>query len=751
MRPEVSFENLLNNLPVEYSGADREMITHAYEFAKQAHEGQKRASGQPYITHCVAVANILSELNVPPAIIIAGLLHDTVEDTGVTLEDLAAEFDEDVAILVDGVTKLSNLPQVTRDDLHQQDAEEDDSEQLEFNTPPEDDEVYADKGLRSSRADLKKETLRKTLMAMGDDVRIVLIKLADRLHNMRTLGHVPEHKQKRIAQETLDIFAPLANRLGIWRIKWELEDLSFRYVQPEDFKKIAGKLSEQQIGREEEVDNIVARLKTVMQESQIEAEITGRPKHIYSIYRKMIEKDEPFEMVRDLRAVRLIVKDIPTCYMALGVIHTHWRPIPREFDDYIAAPKDNFYRSLHTAVFYDDSKPLEVQIRTLEMHRDAEYGIAAHWRYKEKGQRNELYEQRINYFRKLMDWRRDVEDAEEFVNGMKSDVFEDRVYAFTPQGDIIDLPAGSTPIDFAYHVHTEIGNRCRGAKINSKLVSLDYILKTGDMVEILTAKQGGPSRDWLNTNLGLVNTQRARSKIRQWFKKQDRELNITTGKSALEKELSRLDMRDVNLDKLARRFELRAAENLFAAVGCGDISIKRIINKLSDLEEESQPSISDIVTTASTQHDKNAVSVLGLKGLLTNFARCCNPLPGDEIVGYITRGRGATIHRRDCPNILRMIDKDRERIVKVTWGEPQKTFPVSMEIKAYDRQGLMWDVYNILNTEGINITANNQKVAHNIVTINMTLEVRDISQLSMILTRIENLPNVLDAHRLKPG
>ena len=727
------------------------MITRAYEFSKQAHEDQKRASGQPYITHCVAVASILSELNVPPAIIIAGLLHDTVEDTAVTLDDLAKEFGEDVANLVDGVTKLSNLPQVTRDDIHQEDMDEGHPDQLEFKTPPEENEMYADKGLRSSRADLKKETLRKTLMAMGDDVRIVLIKLADRLHNMRTLGYVPEHKQKRIAQETLDIFAPLANRLGIWRIKWELEDLSFRYVQPEDFKKIAEKISEQQIGREKKIDQIVDRLKSVMQEAQIEAEVTGRPKHIYSIYRKMIEKDEPFEMVRDLRAVRLIVKDIPTCYMALGVIHTHWRPIPREFDDYIAAPKDNFYRSLHTAVFYDDSKPLEVQIRTLEMHQDAEYGIAAHWRYKEKGQRNEIYEQRINYFRKLMDWRRDVEDAEEFVNGMKSDVFEDRVYAFTPRGDIIDLPAGSTPIDFAYHVHTEIGNRCRGAKINSKLVSLDYTLKTGDMVEILTAKQGGPSRDWLNTNLGLVNTQRARSKIRQWFKKQDREINVTTGKTALEKELARLDMRDVNLDKLARRFDLRAAENLFAAVGCGDISIKRIINKLSDLEEETLPPMSEIITSASTRQDKNAVSVLGLKGLLTSFARCCNPLPGDEIVGYITRGRGATIHRRDCPNILRMIDKDRERIVKVTWGEPQKTFPVAMEIKAYDRQGLMWDVYNILNTEGINITGNSQKTAHNIVTINMTLEVRDIAQLSMILTRIENLPNVLDAHRLKPG
>lgn len=747
----MKFESLLENLPPDYGVPDREMITRAYEYAVKAHESQRRASGQPYISHCVAVANILAELNVPPVLIVAGLLHDTVEDTPVTLEDLTKDFGEDVAKLVDGVTKLSNLPRVARDDLHQDEADLDEPELDYFTTTPENEESYADKGLRSSRADLKKETLRKTLMAMGDDVRIVLIKLADRLHNMRTLSYVPEHKQKRIAQETMDIFAPLANRLGIWRIKWELEDLSFRYIQPEEYKKIAEKLSEQQISREEEIENILANLQSVMRQSQIEAEITGRPKHIYSIYHKMVDKDEPFEMVRDLRAVRLIVKDVPTCYMALGVIHTNWRPIPHEFDDYIAAPKDNFYRSLHTAVFYDDSLPLEVQIRTLEMHQDAEYGIAAHWRYKEKGRRDEIYEQRINYFRKLMDWRRDVEDAEEFVNGMKSDVFEDRVYVFTPRGDIIDLPAGSTPIDFAYHVHTEIGNRCRGAKINGKLVSLDYNLKTGDKVEILTAKQGGPSRDWLNSTLGLVNTQRARSKIRQWFKRQHREINISTGKAALEKELIRLDMNDVNQDKLAGLFDLRSSEDLYAAIGCGDLSIKRIINKLSEMEEEARMPLPEIKSATSTPHDKNAVNVLGLKGLLTNFARCCNPLPGDEIVGYITRGRGATIHRSDCPNILRMEGKDRERIVKVSWGEPQKTFPVSMEIKAYDRQGLMWDVYNILYNEGINILGNSQKVAHNIATINMALEVRDIAQLSLILTRIENLPNVLEAHRLKPG
>ncbi len=731
----MKIESLMEILPENFSLVDRDLVMRAYKFAEQAHTGQTRASGDPYITHCVAVAAILAELRVPPVIIIAGLLHDTVEDTTVTLDDIKREFGEEVAKLVDGVTKLTNLPRVSRVEHL--------SEALEDEPVP-----VSDAGMRSHKRDLRNETLRKTFIAMGDDIRVVLIKLADRLHNMRTLRYMPEHKRILIAQETLDIFAPLANRLGIWRIKWELEDTAFRYVNPEKYAEIADNLSERRSDRERTVVQIIEHLKTVLEQSGIKAEISGRPKHIYSIYRKMVEKGKPFEMVRDLRGVRLIVPDIPACYAALGVIHGNWRPIPHEFDDYIASPKDNFYQSLHTAVIYDDGKPLEVQIRTPEMHQNAEYGIAAHWRYKEKGKRDDVYEQRINWIRRLMEWRQDVDDAQEFVDGLKSDVFEDRVYVFTPRGDIIDLPSGSTPIDFAYHVHTEIGHRCRGAKVNGKLVSLDYVLKTGDQLEILTAKQGGPSRDWLNSNLGLVKTQRARSKIRQWFKYQDREQNLTQGKAILDKEMRRLGMVDLELNDLANLFDYSNSEELYVGIGCGDISIGRIINKVSEIGRPKDPLLEPHPVTEEKKNG-NHVSVLGLKGLLTSFARCCNPTPGDPIVGYITRGRGATIHRQDCPNILRMTD--RERIVKVSWGEPMKTYPVRLEIKAYDRQGLMGDIYNIIYNENINLIDVDLKVAHNLASIWLVIEVGDISQLSRVLTRIENLPNVMEAHRMKPG
>ena len=734
----MKIDSLMESLPQNYSVVDREIILRAYQFAEKAHQGQKRASGEPYVSHSLAVAAILAEMHVPPAVVIAGLLHDTVEDTPVTLNELRQEFGDEVARLVDGVTKLTNLPRVTRGDQHRYDTIADED------VPDTDIAQYP----RSRRRDLATETLRKVFLAMGDDIRVVLIKLADRLHNMRTLGYMPEEKRRRIAQETLDIFAPLANRLGIWQIKWELEDLAFRYVNPEKYREIAENLAERRQDRERQVVSIINNLQRVLRENGIKAEINGRPKHIYSIYKKMVEKGKPFEMVRDLRAVRCIVDDVPACYAALGVIHTHWRPIPQEFDDYIAAPKDNFYQSLHTAVIYDDGKPLEVQIRTLEMHQNAEFGIAAHWRYKERSPRDQMYEQRINWLRKLMEWRQEIEDAQEFVDGMKSDVFQDRVYVFTPRGDIIDLPAGSTPIDFAYHVHTEIGNRCRGAKVNGKLVTLDYTLKTGDQVEILTAKQGGPSRDWLNLSLGLVKTQRARSKVRAWFKRQDREQNLVQGKAMLEKELRRLGMSDVDSEKLAQDFDFRTAEDMYVAIGCGDLGLGRIINKLSDANTRKDPLLS-LAQPREHKPGSNGVSVLGLKGLLTNFARCCNPAPGDEIVGYITRGRGATIHRQDCPNILRL--KDRERIIKVSWGEPHQTYPVAVSVKAYDRQGLMNDISMILGNEEVNLIDIDLKISHNLANINMVLEVGDITQLSRVLTRIENLPNVMEAHRLNPG
>lgn len=738
----MKIDTLFEDLPDTYSATDRELILRAYLFAELAHEGQKRASGEKYVTHCVAVAHILAEMSVPPSVVVAGLLHDTVEDTDITLEDIQEEFGEEICKLVDGVTKLIQLPSVSRSDSHF----------IEKDEPRTEDDLYKIGGSpreskRDRHKDLRNETLRKTFIAMGEDIRVVLIKLADRVHNMRTLRHILEDKRVKIAQETLDIYSPLANRLGLWRIKWELEDISLRYVNPEKYKEIADNLSVRRSVREKEIQEIIEQLTALLKSSGIEAEISGRSKHIYSIYKKMEEKGGAFEMIHDLRGVRLIVPDVPTCYAVLGTIHTKWRPIPQEFDDYIAAPKDNFYQSIHTAVIYDDGKSLEVQIRTPEMHQNSEFGIAAHWRYKEKGKRDDVYQQRINWMRKLMEWRQEVEDTQEFMEGMKTDVFNDRVYIFTPRGDIIDLPGGSTPIDFAYHVHTEIGHRCRGGKVNGKLVTLDYTLKTGDQVQILTSKQGGPSRDWLNKSLGLAKTQRARSKIRQWFKRQNHEQNVTQGKMMVDRELRRLGLADVVLDDIADTFHYRSIDDLFAAIGCGDVPLGRIIHRLSELDEEDPLLV--LQPPSDMKYEKDSVTVMGMRGMQTTIGHCCNPAPGDGIIGYITRGRGVTIHRTDCPNVIRT--SENERLIKVAWGEPKRTYPVSIEIKAYDRQGLMGDISNIINNEHINVVNMNLKINHNLAVIYLIMEVGDISQLSRVLSRVENLPNIMEAHRVKPG
>ena len=726
-------EELLGSLPEAYSLTERDLIQRAYRVAEQAHREQKRASGEPYITHCIAVAKILVELHVPPEVVAAGLLHDTVEDTTVTLDDIRRDFGETIRTLVDGVTKLTNLPRVSRGDQHAGTADSADDEE---STSP-----------KGRKQDEVSETLRKTFLAMGEDVRVVLIKLADRLHNMRTIGHVPEDKRRRIAQQTLDIFAPLASRLGIWQIKWELEDLSFRYVNPEKYKEIAEQLAERRPDRESTLDAIIEEIRTHLEKSNIKTEISGRPKHIYSIYKKMIKKEKSFDLVRDIRAVRLVVADVPTCYATLGLIHVRWRPLPNEFDDYIAAPKDNNYQSLHTAVIYDDGKAVEVQIRTPEMNQNAELGISAHWRYKEGKDRDLAFEQHVNWLRAMMDWKQDVDDAQEFVDGMKSDVFQDRVYVFTPKGDIIDLPAGSTPLDFAYHVHTDIGHRCRGARVNGKLVPLDHALKTGDQVEVLTAKRGGPSRDWLNINLGLVRTQRARSKIRIWFKKDNSDSNLASGRTALERELGRLGITTTNFETMARGLGYKTPDEMYVDIGTGDLPVSRIVKQLSETEDGAD--LLEAGTPKSESTATDAINVLGVKGLLTTMAKCCNPTPGDEIIGYITRGRGATIHRQDCPNILNT--EDRERLVRVSWGEQVRTYSVPIRINAYDRQGLMGDISNLLNTEGVNIADVNVKVEENVAELKLIVEVRDITQLSRILTRIENIPNVLEAQRVKPG
>jgi GTP pyrophosphokinase len=718
----MKLEKLLRALPDDLTPADRELIQRACKVAEQAHASQTRADGKPYVTHCVEVATILAELDAPVPVIVAGLLHDTVEDTPVTFARIREDFGSEVASLVDGVTKLTQLPRVSAHDGRP-------------------------KRERPTKSELAKETLRKTFLAMGDDVRVVVIKLADRLHNMRTLGALPPEKQQRIARETLEIFAPLANRLGIWQMKWELEDLSFRYVHPEKFKEISDRVA-RRTDRESELTTISRKVQKVLKGGGLEANVDGRPKHLYSIFRKMERKGVPFEGVFDVRGVRVVVPSETDCYHALGLIHSSWKPVPGTFDDYIATPKDNFYQSLHTAVIYDDGRTLEVQIRTPEMHHNAEFGIAAHWRYKEGRKRDEAFEQRVTWLRRLMEWRQDVEDAGDFVDAMKSDVFEDRAYVFTPKGDIIDLPANSTPIDFAYHVHTDIGHRCRGAKVNGKLVTLDYRLQTGDSVEILTAKRGGPSRDWLNPTLEMVRSERARGKIRQWFKRQNREQNISHGRQLLEKEMHRLGLDAVSFEQVARDLGYPGVEDLLAAVGCGDLHLGKVLAGIveRDMEALGLPQAGAAFDERPT---RNGVTVLGLTSVLTNMARCCKPVPGDPIIGYVTRGRGATIHRRDCPNALRI--KDRERLVQVAWGTARQTYPVSVRIQAYDRDGLMRDVSTLVNNEGISMTSVNAATKNSLATVDLIMGITDLSQLSRVLNRLEALPNVLEARRLRPG
>ena len=743
----IQIEDLMEVLPENYSDVDRELILRAYRTAAEKHQHQMRASGEPYVTHCIAVAVILASLKVPPAVVAAGLLHDTVEDTELKLEDIRADFGNEIGTLVDGVTKLTELPRVSRGDQHFHEVELEEKERelaaIRGLPDPREEERSLE---RSRNFDSVNETLRKTFLALGEDPRVPLIKLADRLHNMRTLGHMPAGKRQRIARQTLDIFAPLANRLGIWQIKWELEDLAFRHVSQDMYRNISQKLAERRSERERQMTQISVEMQKIMKEAEIEADISGRPKHIYSIYKKMVRKGVPFEQVHDVRGVWVLVPDKVSCYAALGAIHARWRPIPREFDDYIAAPKDNFYRSIHTAVIYDDGKQLEVQIRTLEMHQDAEYGIAAHWRYKEGREHDIDFHRRINWLRKIMDWTPDVEEASEFVEVMKTEVFQDRVYSFTPRGDVIDLPAGSTPIDFAYHIHTDVGHRCRGAKVNGKLMSLDYSLKTGDQVEVLTAKRGGPSRDWLNPNLGLVRTTRAKGKIRHWFKHLDREQNINQGKAVLERELRRLGMVGKNLEDLVLDLAYSDVDDLYAAIGNSDLPIGRVINLLR-LEEPQEFQIPTRKSTRRTVVDN--VAVLGLKGVLVHYGKCCKPAPGDDIVGYITRGRGATIHRKDCPNVLSV--RDPERLVRVSWGTKPSTYPVSIRIDAFDRDGLAREVFSLIADEHINVADVAIKTQRNLAVFDMILEVNDVPQLSRVLNRIVKLPNVQDARRVQPG
>jgi GTP pyrophosphokinase len=584
-------------------------------------------------------------------------------------------------------------------------------------------------------------------------VRVVLIKLADRLHNMRTLGALPSEKRQRIAQETLDIFAPLANRLGVWQIKWALEDLAFRYLRPDVYKELGTLLAQRREERERYVENVIDVLGRELDKGGIVAELSGRPKHIYSIWRKMQRKGIGLDQIYDVHGVRVIVPEVRDCYAALGVVHTLWSPIPGEFDDYIATPKDNLYRSLHTAVVGSDGHALEVQLRTREMHRTAEYGIAAHWRYKEPGVKpDKEFEEKVAWLRQILEWREDVTDAYEFVDSLKTDLFQDRVYVFTPKGDIIDLPAESTPIDFAYHVHTEVGHRCRGARVNGKLVSLNHQLNNGDQVEIITAKRGGPSRDWLNPNLNYVKTSRARSKIRRWFRQQDMELNIALGRQVLEKELRRLNISRSHED-IAQRFHYEKVDDFLAALGYGEINSQQVATKVLALDREQQEEQEKAVTPLELPRKRapalviEGMKVRGTGHLLTTLGRCCNPLPGDDIIGYITRGRGITIHRQDCSNVL--ASHEPERLIEVDWGEASPTYPVMISVRAYDRPGLLRDITILVADEEVNLAqvAATVNRSDNTSLFAATLEVSSATQLARILARIEGLPSVLEARR----
>jgi RelA/SpoT family (p)ppGpp synthetase len=698
---------------------DLDLIERAYDVVTRVYDGRVRESGQEYTVHALNVAHRLVQLGLDASTISAGLLHEVVHEPGVGLEGVRQKFGDEVARLIEGMSRLSGL----------------------------DASISEHKEERSAR---EIENLRKMFLAIVDDPRVILIKLADWLHDMRTLKAVAdEERRQRMARETLDIFAPLASRLGIYQVKWELEDLGFRYVNPQAYASIAANLNERRQERERQVQAFIERIQNALAEEGItKARVVGRPKHIYSIYRKMERKGVPFDQIYDVRAMRIIVDTIPQCYHALGVVHNLWHPIPGGFDDYIASPKDNSYQSLHTDVVAEDGKTLEVQIRTQEMHEVAEFGIAAHWKYKERGRRtDQVFEDKIKWLQSILAAPRD-EDPQALVDVMTSDMFRDQVYVFTPKGRAVELPVGATPVDFAYSIHTEIGHRCRGAKVNGRLVSLNNPLNSGDQVEILTTKRGGPSRDWLNPELGYVHTARARQKIRQWFRYQAREQNIERGRDLVDKELRRLSLEKVKLDQVARVFHLDSTDEFMARVGTGDIQPSMIAAKLvEDVVEEDDLGLPPAEPTPLPTLD-TSIRVKSVGNLLTNLARCCNPVPGDEIVGYVTRGRGVTIHRRDCPNILRT--DEHERLIEVSWGEDRKTYPVRVRIRAYDRTRLLRDIGEVIGNEDVgmsraDITTYKEK---NLATFTVVLELTDVSQLSRVLAKLEQLPNVLEARRI---
>ncbi|AJD31367.1 MULTISPECIES: RelA/SpoT family protein [Clostridium] len=720
-------EDLMIKIKDSFTEKEIEFIKKAYNFACNAHKEQKRISGEPYITHPEEVAIILFEMGMDVNTMIAGLMHDVVEDTQYTYEDVAKEFGNEVADLVNGVTKLGKIEYKTKE------------------------EQQAD-------------NVRKMLLAMTKDIRVILIKLADRLHNMRTLRFMPVEKQKEKAQETLDIYAPLAHRLGISKIKWELEDLSFRYINPNEYYFLVRKIAEKRAEREEHIKEIVSNLQQNLKKAGIESEIDGRPKHFYSIYKKMHNKNKNLDQIFDLTAVRILVDTVKDCYAALGIAHTVYKPIPGRFKDYIAMPKPNMYQSLHSTVMGVGGRPFEIQIRTYEMHKTAEYGIAAHWKYKEAVENSNNIDLKLTWLREMLDWQKETTDPEEFMQGFKIDLFSDEVFVFTPKGKVISLPNRATPVDFAYKIHTDIGHRCIGAKVNGKMVPLDYELKTGEIIEVLTSTTPkGPNLDWLS----MVKSNQAKSKIRAWFKKEDKEENINKGKDILEKETKKQGYNFGELAKgevletVLKRYNMSSIEDMFAAVGIGALAASAVVLRFREQYlKKNKPELNwnevrDQISKSNKQKKKKSSSpgviVKGEDNLLVRFAKCCNPVPGDKIIGYITKGRGISIHRTDCKNVEQLVEEDPTKIVEVSWGKPKGGEYISeLEVRAENTDGLLADIMLTINGSKTNLYAvNAQPIKNDSVVVNIKLKISNIEDLKSVMKDIRKLKGVLEVYRTK--
>lgn len=724
-------EMLVKKIKENCVNINMDMVDKAYNLAFEAHKEQKRDSGEPYIIHPIEVATILAELGMDTSTIVAGLLHDVIEDTEYTYDDIKNLFGEEVANLVSGVTKITKM---------------------EY----------------KSKEEQQADNFRKMLLAMADDIRVIIIKLADRLHNMRTLKYRKKEKQKKTAMETLDIYAPLAHRLGISKIKWELEDLSFRYLHEEEYYDLVKQVAEKRTEREIYIKKIIEEMYNKLEEAGIDSDIDGRPKHFFSIYKKMVTKNKSIEQIFDLTAIRVLVNTVKDCYEVLGIVHTIYKPIPGRFKDYIAMPKPNMYQSLHTTVIGPQGKTFEIQIRTFEMHRTAEYGIAAHWKYKEGDNNGETkeknFESKLVWLRDMLEFQKETADAQEFIEGFKIDLFTDEIFLFTPKGVVIDLPNGATPIDFAYRIHTDIGNKCVGAKVNGKIVPLDYKLKTGEIVEVLTSNNAkGPNMDWLN----IAKSNQAKSKIRSWFKKAKKEENISKGKELFEKELKKQGVHFADIakgetyEKFVKRNNINGMDDLYALIGLGAISASSFIWKLKDenqskdekvIEKNTNKIIEDNISKAQRNKIDQTVgiTVKGVDNLMIRFAKCCNPVPGDDIMGYITKGRGISVHRADCGNLKNLIMEDGDKVVDVSWGTSNgRAYIAEIQVKAEDRSGLLTDIMGIISELNLQLNALNAKSAKgSMAYVNIKVKIDTVELLKDLMKKIRHLKGIIDVYRV---